>query len=183
MLKTGSLPDQIVPDVLTSFTPGTCVIQITYPSAAVNHGNELQPKMVNSKPTVSWNTKLGQMYTLAMVDPDAPSRENPEKREFLHWLVCNIPGADVNAGEVSVDYFGSAPPQGTGLHRYIFVLCEQPALISPGSLKIDNKTIAGREKFHIQQFINNHKLLPVAVNYYKAQFDETVPAMYKAAKG
>ncbi|KAG6480273.1 hypothetical protein ZIOFF_063753 [Zingiber officinale] len=26
-----------------------------------------------------------------MVDPDAPSPSNPTKREFLHWLVTDIP--------------------------------------------------------------------------------------------
>ena len=27
-----------------------------------------------------------------MVDPDAPSRDNPTAAQWLHWLVVNIPG-------------------------------------------------------------------------------------------
>ena len=27
-----------------------------------------------------------------MVDPDAPSRENPIKRSWMHWLIVNIKG-------------------------------------------------------------------------------------------
>jgi large subunit ribosomal protein L35 len=37
----------------------------------------------------------GNLYTLLMVDPDAPSRENPVKRSWLHWMVVNIPGHDI----------------------------------------------------------------------------------------
>jgi len=29
--------------------------------------------------------------TLVLTDPDAPSRENPEKGEFAHWIATNIP--------------------------------------------------------------------------------------------
>lgn len=48
------------------------------------------------------------------LDPDAPSRENPEFREILHWLVVNIPGNEVNKGKVITEYIGSGPPQGSG---------------------------------------------------------------------
>ena len=34
------------------------------------------------------------------LDPDAPSRAKPSRREFLHWLVVNIPGNDIGQGEV-----------------------------------------------------------------------------------
>ena len=40
------------------------------------------------------------------VDPDAPSPDAPKFRYFLHWLVTNIPGVDVQRGDVVVDYMG-----------------------------------------------------------------------------
>lgn len=55
------------------------------------------------------------------VDPDAPSRADPKWGEWRHWLVVNIPGCDVSKGEALSVYIGSGPPQGTGLHRYIFL--------------------------------------------------------------
>ncbi len=36
----------------------------------------------------------GKSYTLAMIDPDAPSPDNPVNAQFLHWLV-----ADAQASE------------------------------------------------------------------------------------
>jgi phosphatidylethanolamine-binding protein (PEBP) family uncharacterized protein len=42
-----------------------------------------------------------------MTDPDAPSRENPEYREWHHFLVGNIKGNDISTGEVLSQYVGS----------------------------------------------------------------------------
>lgn len=32
----------------------------------------------------------GSYYVLVMVDPDAPSRADPQMRYWRHWLVANI---------------------------------------------------------------------------------------------
>jgi phosphatidylethanolamine-binding protein (PEBP) family uncharacterized protein len=42
---------------------------------------------------VEYAGAAGKRYTLLMVDPDAPSPDNPAMREWLHWIVTNIPGA------------------------------------------------------------------------------------------
>lgn len=60
-----------------------------------------------------------------MVDPDAPSRETPTAREICHWLVINIPGNKVADGQTIAEYIGSGPPEGSGLHRYIFLIFKQ----------------------------------------------------------
>ena len=56
-----------------------------------------------------------------LLDPDAPSRADPKFREWRHWLVVNIPGSDVAKGEEVAAYIGSGPPEGTGLHRYVYL--------------------------------------------------------------
>lgn len=62
-----------------------------------------------------------------MVDPDAPSRDKPTFRSFKHWAVINIPGADVGKGDEITEYIGAGPPNGTGLHRYVFLIYKQSA--------------------------------------------------------
>ena len=54
-------------------------------------GNELQVSDTSAEPHVSL-APMGTedeeaAYTLAMLDPDAPSRSNPKNGPFRHWLV------------------------------------------------------------------------------------------------
>lgn len=91
-------------------------------------GNELTPTQVRNQPLVYWpvrNDTRSTYYTLIMVDPDAYSRMNPTQREVKHWLVGNILGNDISTGETIAEYLGSAPPNGSDYHRYVFLLYQQ----------------------------------------------------------
>lgn len=81
---------------------------------------------MKDKPSLSWEAEKGAHYTLLMVDPDAPSRADPQLREIRHWLVMNIPESSVENGDEVTAYRGSGPPKGSGLHRYIFLVYKQP---------------------------------------------------------
>jgi len=72
---------------------------------------------MKDEPNISWKAEKNTYYTLIMTAPDAPSRI----REFNHWLVVNIPGSQVNQGEVKTEYMGAAPPQETG--KILISLC------------------------------------------------------------
>lgn len=88
-------------------------------------GNELTPTQVKDIPEVKWDADPNKYYTLIMTDPDAPSRANPTYREFKHWVIVNIPGGKVAQGENLAEFIGSGPPEGTGLHRYVFLVYDQ----------------------------------------------------------
>ena len=63
---------------------------------------ELISKMSLS-PNVSWpDNEPDSFYTLMMVDPDAPTRNNATLREFMHWMVVNIPSDRVWEGEIKM---------------------------------------------------------------------------------
>ncbi|KAE8745246.1 hypothetical protein FOCC_FOCC008038 [Frankliniella occidentalis] len=153
--------EQISPDVVDK-TPSE-IAKVSYPSgASVDLGNELTPTQVKDIPTVSWNSDPAAFYTLCMTDPDAPSRKEPTYREWHHWLVGNIPGADVNKGETLSEYVGSGPPQGTGLHR-----------------SGDNRGCFAIRKFAAKYNLGD----PVAGNFYQAQWDDYVPKLYEQLEG
>lgn len=61
-------------------------------------------------------------FYLISTDPDAPSRANPVRREFRHWLVGNIPGDKLDQGETLTEYVGSGPPKDTGKVEYYILL-------------------------------------------------------------
>lgn len=174
----------IVPDVL-SIAPSE-PINIQYPSGvSVEIGKELTPTQVKDKPVVKWAAKDTEYYLLAMVDPDAPSRENPKFREWHHWLIGNIQGGDITKGEILADYIGSGPPKGTGLHRYVFLVYKQPEKCDFTKIpKLPNNSGDKRGKFSIAKFAQQFKLgSPVAGNFYQAKYDDYVPKLYAKLKG
>lgn len=80
----------IVGDVVDYF-PASSLVRVLYGDREMTCGCKLRPSQVASEPTVqiiSGCRRGGALYTLVMVDPDAPSPSNPSKREYLHWYVC-----------------------------------------------------------------------------------------------
>lgn len=115
-----------------------------------------------------------------MTDPDAPSRKDHSYREWHHLLVGNIPGNDVSKGEVLSDYVGSGPPEGTGLHRYVFLVYKQNGKLTFDEPKLPNNSADNRGCFSIKKFANKYNLgTPVAGNFYQAAYDDYVPILYK----
>ncbi|XP_062562284.1 protein D3-like [Armigeres subalbatus] len=171
--------NEIVPDVISQAPAG--LVKVTYSSsgAEANLGNELTPTQVKEQPTVSWDAEPGALYTLVLTDPDAPSREKPKMREWKHWVVVNVPESDVAAGETVAEYIGSAPPQNSGLHRYVFLVYKQ----TDGKVQFDEPKLSNRNpnrgKFRVAEFAEKYHLgSPIAGNFYQAQYDDYVPQVY-----
>ncbi|KAG0544438.1 hypothetical protein BDA96_02G275500 [Sorghum bicolor] len=93
---------QVIGDVLDPFIK-SATMRINYGDKEITNGTGLRASAVFNAPHVEIEghdqTKL---YTLVMVDPDAPSPSKPEYREYLHWLVTDIPEArDIRFGSDS----------------------------------------------------------------------------------
>ena len=121
-----------------------------------------------------------------MVDPDAPNRADPKAAQWLHWLVVNIPGkslqclsssdhclcpgedlsgGDVSLGKVLMQHNGPSPPQGSGPHRYVFLVYEQPRSVRA-------RVSRNRAGFDIEKWTSsrsNNLGSPVAGNFYFAE--------------
>jgi len=182
--KTAMNTHHVVPDVID--VAPTNSINVEYDSGvSAAEGNELTPTQVQNQPIkVEWPVEEGALYTLCLTDPDAPSRAEPTFREWHHWLVVNIPGTNISQGEVLSAYVGSGPPQGTGLHRYIFLAYKQPGKLSCDEPRLTNTSGDHRGKFAIRKFAEKYNLgQPIAGNLYQAQWDEYVPKLYEQLSG
>ncbi|XP_053681097.1 protein D3-like [Anopheles nili] len=170
--------NEIVPDLLETAPEQT--IKVTYAESGVevSLGNELTPTEVRNRPKLCWGVEPKALYTVLMADPDAPSRSNPEMRSWKHWMVGNVAGTDLDGGEVLADYVGSGPPQGTGLHRYVFLVYKQPGRVAFNETILSSRN-PNRGKWSLAQFTSTYQLgNPIAGNFYQAQYDDYVPELY-----
>ncbi|KAH8347109.1 protein D2 [Drosophila kikkawai] len=147
----------------------------------VDSGKLLQPMDVRDEPTVQWPAAIEHYYTLLMVNPDAPSVVTPTNREFLHWMVLNIPGNHLGMGDVRVGYMGATPMPGSGTHRFVFLLYKQKDYTKFDFPKLPKHSTNGRSGFKVQGFVKKYKLgCPVAGNFFTSTWNEDVPALIKA---
>ncbi|KAK2898996.1 hypothetical protein Q8A67_010414 [Cirrhinus molitorella] len=112
-------------------------LKVIYPDLVVDKC-VIVPQSIREKISKEWGPPRVQLpsadekkkYTLLMVDPDAPSRQKPSRAYWRHWLLVDIKGEALQRGDVSgvelSAYTRPTPPQGTGLHRYQFLVFEQP---------------------------------------------------------
>lgn len=96
-------------------------------------------KSFNKNTTYSTPSPHGERENWFIVtDADPPSRDEPTARENQHWLVGNVPGINIEDGETLSDYVGSGPPIGTGLHRYVFLVYQQPGKLTFDEPRLTN---------------------------------------------
>lgn len=158
----------IIPDVLDDIKP-TLELEVKFPKGRIHHGTELRPSEAAHAPHVHWQAAAGAKHLLMMVDPDAPSRATHTYRNWRHWIVADIPGGDVSKGHTVSDYVGPGPPQGTGLHRYIFLLFEQPKEIHEAHMSTKGMDCA---KFDVRAFMQKHGLgTPIGADWFVSQHE------------
>jgi phosphatidylethanolamine-binding protein (PEBP) family uncharacterized protein len=105
-------------------------------------------------------------------------------REVRHWLVVNIRDSDVEAGETKWAYVGSGPPQGSGLHRYVFLVFKQKEGKQDFDLPtVPNTSRDGRLKTNTRELMAKYSLELVAGNFYEAQWDDYVPILQQQLGG
>ncbi|XP_027923765.1 protein FLOWERING LOCUS T-like [Vigna unguiculata] len=153
---------RVIGEVIEHFE-SSIPFRVSYGNREVNNGCELKPSQVVNKPRVSvGGDDLRNFYTLVLVDPDAPSPSNPNFREYLHWLVTDIPATTgASFGNEVVSYESPRPTM--GIHRLVFVLFRQQyrqRVYAPG----------WRQNFNTREFAELYNLgLPVAAVFFNCQ--------------
>ncbi|KAM3236551.1 Protein TWIN SISTER of FT [Capsicum annuum] len=150
---------RVIGDVLDPFTKSVD-LRVVYNNREINNACVLKPSQVVMQPRVHiGGNDLRNFYTLIMVDPDAPSPSNSIFREYLHWLVTDIPATtDTSFGNEVVCY--EKPTPSMGIHRFVLVLFRQlgrETVYAPG----------WRQNFNTRDFAELYNLgLPVASIYF-----------------
>ncbi|XP_057764012.1 protein HEADING DATE 3A-like [Salvia miltiorrhiza] len=151
----------VVGDVLEPFTAAAELRAYTDGKVIIS-GCRLRPSQVRERPRVEIGgpRDFQTFYTLMIVDADAPSPSNPHLKEYLHWLVTDIPGnTDASFGREIMSY--ESPQPTVGIHRLVLALFRQPG---------GRQSVAAplrRQNFSTREFCGVHNLgAPVAALYY-----------------
>lgn len=145
----------------------------------VYYGNRIPPTDGSRQPLVSYSSDDKTLWTLLMTNPDGHLTDHTA--EYVHWLVGNIPGSNISAGDQLVDYIQPFPAKGTGWQRYIFVLFEQNNRIdftkhirtSPCN-NLQSRTHSTTEFFSSYR---DH-LTPKGLAFFQSEWDESVRQVF-----
>ncbi|KAG6672971.1 hypothetical protein I3843_16G087700 [Carya illinoinensis] len=153
---------RVIGDVVDMFVP-TANMSAYFGPKHVTNGCDVKPSAATNPPKVTLSGNSDELYTLVMTDPDAPSPSEPSMREWVHWIVVDIPGGtNPTRGKEILPYVGPRPP--IGIHRYILVLFRQRAPLG----LVDQP--ASRANFNTRIFAGQLDLgLPVATVYFNSQ--------------
>nr|WDQ39557.1 flowering locus Tb [Iris germanica] len=149
---------QVIGDVVDPFIK-SANLRVVYGDKEISNGTRMKQSVVANQPQIEIEGRdPSTLYTLAMVDPDAPSPTNPTQREYLNWLVTDIPEtSDARHGNEIVPY--ESPRALAGIHRIVFVLFRQEVqqtVYAPG----------WRPNFNTRDFAAFYNLGPPATALY-----------------
>lgn len=143
--------EQIIPDVIPEDFVPTTLLNVSWGDKEAQLGNELTKADTAEIPVITFapgsDDHPDSTYTLAFLDPDAPSRADPKFGPFRHWVwtglkapavdtiaalakQSNVSSAPVGAQsskEPVTPYRPPGPGPGTGVHRYVFLLFREPS--------------------------------------------------------
>ncbi|XP_065356004.1 putative odorant-binding protein A5 [Calliphora vicina] len=170
---------KIIPDVLQTAPKEKLKLEFEN-GLIVGDGKEFTPTQTKDTPTIDWSADPNTYYTVYMASPDAPDAANPIWGEFVHWLVGNVPGKDVDKGDEYCAYIGPLAPKTGGVMRYVFLVYEQPGKLVFDEPFYKQSKLEDLRNFKVEKFAEKYKLgKPLAGNIYRSQWDEYIPILHK----
>lgn len=126
-----------------------------------------------------------RLYTLLMVDLDAPNSEHQTYQSYLHWLQPNVTLSATSPSPVSFSsahtpYVPPHPQKGTPSHRYVILLLPQSSPTEPIEVPAISNT--ERVSFDLRQFSQEYGLdgsVGGGAHMWREVWNETVSEIYQ----
>ncbi|KAK9895481.1 PEBP-like protein [Cystobasidium minutum MCA 4210] len=117
------------------------LLNVTYGDMTIQNGQAYPADQVNARPSFTAipleGASINGSYTLMLADFSAIGNPDPEG-EYRHYLANDVQISSVGMlsnGTVITYYAGPGPLVGTGIHRYAWLLFQQPeAFTAPANL-------------------------------------------------
>jgi hypothetical protein len=166
----------LVPALLSSFDPSALMTVNFSGVGAITPGQNLSEAQVAPTPQITvvpanGSVSLQGNYTLVMADANIVGT-NESAGQTRHWLVNGVTLTGSNSslnvstasGVAVTSYAGPAPAAGSGPHRYVIMLIQQPSTFSPpANLTQPN---VGVSVFHLTDYISTSHLGPIVAAMY-----------------
>ncbi|CCO27910.1 60S ribosomal protein L35, mitochondrial [Rhizoctonia solani AG-1 IB] len=177
---------KVIPDLLPTFHP-TVDLRISFGEEGdVTPGIFLPVNATLKTPSITAQSYHPEerLYTLLMVDPDAPDSSTRSFTTYLHAFQPNIPlsatktqisltAAPVTS-EVSHPYIPPHPQHGTPYHRYTTLLLPQNSELSINISQLPRENFSVREAYKQYDFG-----IGGGIHMFRENWDETVGSVYK----
>ncbi|KAI9052039.1 hypothetical protein LZ554_004293 [Drepanopeziza brunnea f. sp. 'monogermtubi'] len=156
------------------FTPSVH-LNITYGDQRVSLGNVLRTSETTTAPIVKFDSeKAGSTsYTLLLIDPDAPTPEDPKFAYWRHWIVTGLTGStSQDAAPAATAYLGPGPKDATASrHRYLFLLFREPAGFKFVRGEVGGDAFIERRSFDAAGWAAGRGLVLVGVEWFSGVGD------------
>ncbi|KAF1359218.1 PEBP-like protein [Lizonia empirigonia] len=175
-LKSASLlPSPIIP---ANFNP-TYNLSVSFPSKSPSNGSLVRVSDAKETPKVTFSatsdSASAQSFTFFLIDPDAPTPDDPKFAYWRHWVVSKIPssssGGDIKEGRTLTQYLAPGPKDESGPHRYLFLLFKEPESFSVEKGDVGGEEFVDRRSFGAREFVEKHGLELVGVQWMRGVGD------------
>jgi len=112
-----------------------------------------------------------------LIDPDAPTPDDPKFSYWRHWIVTNIASADLDAsdivksGKTLTQYLAPGPKDESGPHRYLFLLFKEPEGLNLEKSDVGGEEFVARRSFGAKEFVEKHGLKLVGMQWMRGVGD------------
>ena len=143
-------------------------VTVTFNYQPVTPGQRLSQSNAAAAPSISLpSAATSSLYSVLLIDPDAPSASNPVMANWLHYLHTNVDGHALTqpldlsttslphtaSSTLSTTYAPPTPPPATGPHRYVLLVYRQSSVLpSVQSLHIEQASDSRRGKWSLVQW-------------------------------
>ncbi|KFA53801.1 hypothetical protein S40293_01732 [Stachybotrys chartarum IBT 40293] len=161
----------------------TTTLKVDFGGKAVELGNLLRVSEVKTAPSVSFaaevkpalitsltarvdifqpNASPSASYLLLLVDPDAPTPDDPKFAFWRHWV---LPGLQPLSSDNAVAQTKHALTE-SAPHRYLLLLFREPPSLDLAKEDVGGEEFVQRRSFKAAEFVEKNKLTLVGVNWF-----------------
>lgn len=102
-----------------------------------------------------------------LVDPDAPTPDDPKFAYWRHWVVSNISSSPITStnSNTLTEYLGPGPKDESKPHRYLFLLYRESEGLNLGKEDVGGEEFVQRRSFQVKDWVEGKGLELVGVNW------------------